>query len=268
MRFASLGSGSAGNALLVEGGKGADATTILVDCGFGPREIDRRSAALVGGGTRIDALVVTHEHGDHVGGAFRFAAAHEVPLYLTHGTWLAARSVPYADRVGPLLRFIDPFTRFVVRGVEIEPVAVPHDAREPVQFIVDDGDARLAVLTDLGHVSARVRAACVRLDALLLECNHDPRMLERNPRYPPSLKQRVGGPWGHLSNAAAAELLATIDQARLRRVVAGHLSRENNAPDLARRALAGALGSAPEDILIADQDLGLSWIDVGCRETI
>jgi len=261
VRFASLGSGSEGNALLVEGAGGAGC--VLVDCGFGVREAERRLRAAGREPTQIDAILVTHEHGDHVGGVFRLAHRHHIPVHLTHGTLRALGGlVPEAFDRGSLLRTFDSSVGFECAGLRIEPVPVPHDAREPVQYVVDDGSVRLGVLTDLGHGSPHVVRALARLDALVLECNHDLELLAANRRYTASLKRRIAGPWGHLGNAEAARILASIDRSRLRTVVAAHLSRHNNRPDLARAALATVFDDDPSRLQVADQERGIGWITV------
>ncbi len=260
MRFASLGSGSEGNALLVEAAGG---TTILVDCGFGRREAERRLRLAGCEPESLAAILVTHEHGDHVGGVLRLARAHGLPVYLTHGTLqaIAAQASELAGIDG-LLRVFDSHARFECAGLGIEPVPVPHDAREPVQYVIDDGRSRLGVLTDLGHGTAHVLRALARLDALVLECNHDAGMLAANPRYPATLKRRIAGPWGHLDNDAAAGILAALDRSRMSKVVAAHLSRHNNRPELAWAALAQVLGDdARRVISIADQDAGFGWLE-------
>ena len=261
MRFASLGSGSEGNALLVETRDGASLQRVLVDCGFGLREAERRLRALDCEPATLSAIVVTHEHGDHVGGVFGLAAAQGIPVYLTHGT-LRGCSTRRVGRAASLVRIVDPGCSFELKSFRIEPIAVPHDAYEPVQYVIDSGRKRLGVLTDLGHGSVHVIEALSRLDALVLECNHDEEMLAGNPAYPPVLKRRIAGPWGHLGNAESARILATIDRSRLRVVVAAHLSQQNNRPELARRALAGALESTPDEIRVADQADGLAWLEV------
>ena len=265
MRFASLGSGSDGNSLVVESSDGVRVTRVLIDCGFSLREARRR---LRGAGIEpdeIDAIVVTHEHGDHVGGVFRVSAAHDIPVFLTHGTLAASQGdadlAPRADEMS-LVRRITPDRSFEVGGMRITPVAVPHDAKEPVQYVIDDGRCKLGVLTDLGHASAHVRRSYSGLDALVLECNHDADMLASNARYPDVLKRRISGPWGHLANHAAAELLASLDTSRLRVLVAAHLSRQNNSPELARQALAQALASELQAVGVADQDAGFEWTEV------
>ena len=259
MRFASLGSGSEGNALLIESGDAVSPTRILIDCGFGLREATRRFERLGVSVDQIDAIFVTHEHGDHIGGAARLAIAAGATLHMTAGT----AAVGLVQRPAALrLMLLDAHQPLEVAGLRIEPVAVPHDAREPVQFVIDDGQTRLGVLTDLGHGTPHVVRAMSRLDAMVLECNHDAAMLEASD-YPRMLKRRISGPYGHLENSAAAAILGAIDQTRLRTVVAAHLSRSNNRADLARRALAEAWsGASEDDVRVADQDEGIAWMAV------
>jgi phosphoribosyl 1,2-cyclic phosphodiesterase len=251
VRFASLGSGSAGNALVVEAG----ATRILVDCGFPVEGTERRLARLGLAPAGITAIVLTHEHGDHADGVLPFARRHGVQVWMTHGT---ARAVPGAAADA---RIFDSHSPFAIDGLEVRPFPVPHDAREPAQLVLTDGAARLGVLTDTGSPTRHVAAMLSGCDALVLECNHDPTMLADGP-YPGWLKTRIGGPFGHLANDAAAALLAALDRSRLRHVVAAHLSETNNRPALATAALAGALGCAADEVLVADQVGGLDWLDL------
>ncbi|UCE30385.1 MAG: MBL fold metallo-hydrolase [Burkholderiales bacterium] len=257
MRFASLGSGSEGNALVVEAPDGVRPTRVLLDCGFGIRETRRRLERAGLGPEALDAVLVTHEHGDHAGGVARLARAFTLPVYMTYGTW---RAMPSGWIDETLVRIIDPHRAFAIGALGIEPFTVPHDAREPVQFVFDSGKARLGVLTDIGHPAPHLSAVLAGLTALVLECNHDQRMLAESD-YPPPLKRRIGGHYGHLANSAAAQLLGELDRRRLRRVVAAHLSRQNNRPELARRALAEVLGAAPIEVAVAMQDEGLGWCE-------
>ena len=152
----------------------------------------------------------------------------------------------------------DSHDQFAIGALEVTPVAVPHDAREPVQFVIGDGSRRVGVLTDLGVSTDHVEASLSGCEALVLECNHDLEMLARGD-YPYSLKQRIAGRLGHLHNEAAAAILSRIDTSRLTHVVAAHLSRDNNTPELARGALASALGCRDDWIGVADQASGFDW---------
>ncbi|MBL8381108.1 MAG: MBL fold metallo-hydrolase [Burkholderiales bacterium] len=263
MRFASLGSGSEGNALIVEAGRGA--TRVMLDCGFGLRECEKRLAHAGLVPADLAAILVTHEHSDHVGGVARFARKHGLAVFMTHGTYVAAGLGGPGAFQAPLdfeLTLIDTHTPFAIGDLEVLPFPVPHDAREPVQFVFQDGAARLGVLTDLGASTPHVEAMLSGCDALVLECNHDAAMLAAGP-YPPALRARVGGNYGHLENGQAASLLARVAHSGLRHVLAAHLSSRNNTPGLAQEALAGALGCAPQDIGIADQVQGFDWRALG-----
>ncbi len=251
MRFASLGSGSRGNAWLIEAGS----TRVLVDCGFSTRDTVRRLARLgVEAGT-IAAVLVSHEHADHARGVAGFADRYGCEVWLTDG---ARTALDAMGAVPGRLRRVDSHARFAVRDLEIAPFPVPHDAREPVQYAVSDGTRRFGILTDAGHVTPHMEAMLRGCDALAIECNHDVERLRRGS-YPQGLKARILGRYGHLDNLAAAELLGRVSGPRLQHVVAAHLSQENNTPGLARAALAGALGCEPEWIAVADQEHGCAW---------
>lgn len=257
MKFASLGSGSEGNALLISAASGLTTTHVMLDCGFAIRETERRLARLSLSAADLSAIIVTHEHQDHVGGVFKFARRHRIPVWLSHGTWEAV-----AERGADVdIHFCRDGEAVAIGDLQLFPYTVPHDAREPVQYVASDGGRRLGVLTDAGHGTAHMIEALGGCDALLLECNHDKTMLA-NSAYPPSLKARIGGAYGHLSNAASAEVLLGLDRSRLKTVVAAHLSRQNNTPELARTALCAVAGDNAFDIRIACQDDGFDWIPV------
>ena len=255
-RFASLGSGSSGNALVVQ----VDDTVVLLDCGLGVRDAGDRLARLGIDARSLAAILVTHEHDDHASGVYALAKRYELPVHLTYGTWRALFAEPDA-RPDPLTRLIDSHSPFVVDDLEILPFPVPHDAREPVQFVFSDGDRRLGVLTDTGAPTRHVADMLSGCDALVIECNHDPQMLARGP-YPRWLKARIAGDYGHLANEQSAAIVAAIDPARLKHVVAAHLSERNNAPGIAQAALASALGCTADWIGVADAQTGFDWRDL------
>lgn len=257
MRFASLGSGSEGNALLISAEQATARTTLMLDCGFGIRETERRLSKLGILPGELSGILVTHEHQDHVGGVFKFARRHKVPVWLTHGTSHAVAR----DSHGVELNICRDAQPLRIGNIEIFPYTVPHDAREPVQYVLSDGRVRLGVLTDAGHATQHLIKALGGCDALMLECNHDLEMLENSP-YPYSLKHRIGGAYGHLSNQASSEILAAIDRARLKTVVGAHLSAQNNTPELARDALTRVIDPAVTVIEIACQQEGFDWMDI------
>lgn len=231
MRVASLGSGSGGNATLVE----AAGTRLLIDCGFGPRVTERGLRALGVQPETLDGVVLSHEHGDHLHGLARLAARHGLAVHATRGTLRALPARP------PGAEAFDAQRALAIGGLTIEPFPVVHDAAEPCQFVVGDGRHRFGVLTDSGVVSAHMARALSTCDGLLLECNHDPAMLRAGP-YPRWLQDRIAGRYGHLDNGQAAALLATLDVARLQWVLAGHVSACNNDAAAVRAALGPALG--------------------------
>jgi phosphoribosyl 1,2-cyclic phosphodiesterase len=257
MRFSNLGSGSSGNSTLVEAGPAGQPTRLLVDCGFSMRELGRRLALRGVELGQIDAVFVTHEHGDHVGCALTLARRHGVRLCMSAGTWAALR-----QEVEPAsLHLLACGDTLDVGALQLKPFAVPHDAREPLQLRVHDGQHHLGLLTDLGEAPDSVAQALAGCDALLLEANHDREMLAAGP-YPWVLKRRISGRFGHLENSLSAALLRRLHHGGLRHVVAAHLSRQNNSPELAAQALAGALGTAAQDIVVADPAHGCGWLDL------
>ncbi len=251
MRFASLGSGSRGNATLVQAGD----TLLLVDCGFPLRDTEQRLARLGVAASQLHAVLVTHEHGDHCNGVRVLANRYRLPVYMTAGT---ARARQLADVQQAVV--IDSHNTFAIGDIQIQPVAVPHDAAEPVQYVFNWAGKRLGVLTDLGAITPFVRDHYRSCDALLLESNHCVDMLARGP-YPPSLKLRVGGRFGHLNNAQAAELLHEIEAERLQHLVIAHLSEKNNTLERVQTTMAEAL-QRMRNVLFACQEEGFDWLTI------
>jgi len=256
MRFASLGSGSAGNALVVE----VRNTRLMLDCGFSIKETVTRLARLNLAPNDISGIVVTHEHDDHAGGVFKFAAKYQIPVWLTYGTLkMVSRYMP--NKHDLTLNVVDSHYAFTIADIEVQPYPVPHDAREPIQCIFSDGALKFGVLTDVGRSTLHIEQRLSGCDALLLECNHDAGMLQTGP-YSWSLKKRVGGDLGHLENTDSANLLSKLDNSKLQHILAAHLSAKNNTPQLARAALGKVLNCEHDWIGIADQALGSDWRSV------
>ena len=254
MRFASIGSGSSGNALVVE----SDGTRLLLDCGFSVRETERRLVRLGVEAATLAAIVVTHEHDDHANSVFALAKRHGIPVFMSSGTLVALRDAGCDVDSGVSLRCVASDQAVEIESIRLHPYTVPHDAREPLQYVFSDGARRLGVLTDAGCATPFMRSMLSGCDALVLEANHDAGLL-MNGDYPPSLKARIAGRMGHLDNAASAALLRSLDQSRLKHLVAAHLSEKNNTAELARAALAEALGCAPDWIDVATQAEGFAW---------
>jgi phosphoribosyl 1,2-cyclic phosphodiesterase len=257
LRWRCLGSGSEGNALVIEARGGLFATRVLVDCGFGPRALARRLAAAELTLDDIDAVFVTHEHSDHAAGVAALLQRRRIPLLCSPGTRRAAGLDDPDFDWRPLRsgQAVD------LGEVQLRPFAVPHDAAEPLQLVASDGDRRFGLLTDIGAPTPDVARALDGVHALQLECNHDAGLLMGGD-YPYFLKQRIAGERGHLSNDQAAALLAMLDRSRLHTVAAAHLSRSNNRPERARAALDAVVGATAAIVAVADQDDGLDWIAV------
>lgn len=227
----------------------------MLDCGFGIRETERRLARLGRSPADISGIIVTHEHQDHVGGVFKLARRYRIPVWLSYGTYQAVQR----DTENVSVHFCRDSEKFAIGDLEFFPYTVPHDAREPLQYVATDGASRFGVLTDAGHATAHLVAALGGCDALMLECNHDRDMLA-NSTYPPSLRRRIGGALGHLSNDTTSQILSAVDRSRLKTVIGAHLSKQNNTAGLARAALTSALGAMSVDVMIACQDEGFDWI--------
>lgn len=253
MRFASLGSGSAGNCMVVE----QASTRLLLDCGFGERETLARLQKLALAAQDITAILITHEHDDHAKGAFKLAAKFNIPIWLSHGTKkMTERYLP--KKVQPIINVIDSHANFAIDDIQITPYPVPHDAREPIQFTFTNGQSKLGVLTDTGRSTPYIEQVLSGCDALVLECNHDITMLQKGP-YSFALKQRVGGRLGHLDNDSAAALLSKLDNSKLKHIVAAHLSAKNNTQHLAKQALSQVLNCEVDWVGVATQKEGFDW---------
>ena len=252
IRFASLGSGSKGNATLVEVGK----TRVLLDCGFSVKETEKRLLRLGCEPDSLDAVVVTHEHGDHVNGVGRLSRKYKLPVWLTVGTNEVAKDTDFNQTC-----FIDPHSNFDIGDLSLQPFPVPHDAREPCQFVFSDGAVRLGILSDLGRVTPHVLSSLDSLDALMLECNYDYDMLMEGS-YPYSLKKRVSGDLGHLDNKQSEAILKKLDLTKLQHLIGGHVSEKNNLPEFARQALYRGADCESEWISMACQENGFDWREV------
>jgi phosphoribosyl 1,2-cyclic phosphodiesterase len=257
LRFASLGSGSLGNALVVEVAR----TRLMLDCGFSLRETESRLARIGLEPSDLSGIIVTHEHADHGEGVFPLARRFGIPVWLTHGTLAALRETLAGADEECSFNLIDSQRGFSVGDLLVQPFTVPHDAREPVQYVLSDGANRLGVLTDTGCSTAHIRSNLSGCDALVLECNYDSGMLTCGP-YPAALKARIASHLGHLDNRTSGEILAALDRSRLRHVIAAHLSETNNTPELARAALAEVLRCEPRWISVATQEGGFDWRDL------
>ena len=252
MRIASLGSGSKGNATLVDTGE----TLLLIDCGLPRRDVEARLQSRGVSGRDIDALLVTHEHGDHCRGVVPFAKAYDLPVFLTAGT-AASRKLD-GLRSGVVIR---PGDQFSIGDLNIAAEPVPHDAREPVQFCLTHDGLKLGVLTDLGSITPHVVQAFSGCDALVLEFNHDPQMLADGP-YPHTVKKRVGGDFGHLTNSQARQFQDDADTTRLKMLFVAHISQQNNATELADAALLGWSDLASCRVINATQESGFDWFNL------
>ncbi|CAA0123927.1 Putative metallo-hydrolase YycJ [Halioglobus japonicus] len=251
MQFASLGSGSKGNATLVRGGD----TLVMIDCGFSLRETVRRLARLNVEPQQLDAILVTHEHSDHSSGVAALSRKFQIPMYLTHGTSSTGRCDGGYDQ-----RLFNCGDTLAIGSLSIKAVAVPHDAAEPCQYRLSHGEYTLGVLTDLGSITPHVLDNFRSCHGLLLEFNHDLPML-LDGAYPPHLKRRVGGDWGHLNNEQAADLLRQINVAQLRHLVVAHISEKNNSRSQAERALLSVLDTL-DQVVFAEQSVGFDWLDL------
>ena len=256
LRFKSLGSGSTGNAAVVESHDDKP-SRLLIDCGFGLRHLLARLDSAGLRGNDIDAIFITHEHGDHIGCAAAFAERYRIPLWMSAGTHAAIGSPP----LDGLLRIARDGEEITLGQMTVLPFTVPHDAKEPLQLTCTRGSVKLGVLTDLGHATSHVLSHLEACSTLLLEFNHDADLLAASG-YPDFLKRRVGGPYGHLSNDSAAQIAKEVGHSGLKTIVAAHLSLQNNSPALTLASLSQAAVVVTNELVIADAATGCDWIAV------
>lgn len=279
LRYKNLSSGSTGNATLVQASVGRSTTSsrkpsrVLVDCGMRLSRLQELLAVADVQPTDIDAIFITHEHSDHIGCVAQLASRYSIPVWASQGTHAALQDMqrklrakqPSHSQLVPgfeaLVHIASDNCPIAVGDLQLNPFTVPHDAREPLQLTCTDGNVKLGILTDLGHPSRHVIDSIAGCNALLLESNHDEEMLSKS-KYPAFLKARVGGDFGHLSNAQAAAVLTAVMHDKLRHVSAAHLSQQNNHPSLAQSALATVLGCMPAEVFAACPETGTPWMVV------
>ncbi|WP_028294184.1 MBL fold metallo-hydrolase [Oceanobacter kriegii] len=249
MRYVSLGSGSKGNSTLIEHNN----RSLLIDCGFSRKNLLVRLQQAQADGHQLEGLLVTHEHSDHAKGAMAVCELFDIPLYCSAGT---AIHMKWTDH--RLWNRLNCGDQVDLAGMKVGAITVPHDAREPLQFVVEGGNRKLGVLSDLGSLTRRIVDAYQGCHGLQLEANHDPDMLKVGP-YPPSLQKRVAGPYGHLSNAQCAELIGQIHWSGVQHITAGHISEKNNHPELVFGELSKVLGHLAEQVEILAQDDISGW---------
>ncbi len=274
LRYRSLGSGSSGNATVVEWlapSAVADQTPsrLLVDCGFGIKHLEARLLRAGLSGTGISAIFITHEHGDHIGSAVQFSERYQLPVWMSAGTYAGVGKPELGNR----LHLASDEQSFAIGALRVTPFTVPHDAREPLQLRVEVANTNtgenyiknagvLGICTDLGHATAHTLRNLSACTHLLLECNHDAGMLAASA-YPAFLRQRISGWAGHLDNVESERIAtALVQNGQLRHITAAHLSERNNSPAIVRSHMARALGCPTEDIGIACPQLGTPWTEV------
>lgn len=212
----------------------------------------------------LAAILVTHEHSDHIKGVARLANKARVPVYTTWGTWVDKLQGVLDES---LFQLINPHDEFTLAGMVVQPIPVPHDANEPCQFTFQANGMKLGVITDTGCVTPHMLEMYQGCDSLMLECNHDLQMLADGP-YPTSLKRRVASNLGHLNNQQAAEMLGQMQVEKLQHLVVTHISKKNNHPELAVAALLQVEACHEESIQVAQQDSGFDWLSIEAVEVI
>lgn len=276
VKFTILGSGSAGNCAYLESGE----TRLLVDAGFSTRQIRLRLASIGRTPENLSGILLTHEHSDHISGLLGLADKLHIPVFCNRGTqdgtlWAfkekwSKKTSQALENAGTLKskidwRLFETGASFEVGDVTIETFSVPHDAQDPVGYVLHTTAGQVGFATDLGHVTKLVTERIRAANVLVLESNHDVKMLQECPRRPWALKQRILGRHGHLSNATAAETVAQIMSDRLRHLYLAHLSRECNTPKLAQDIMAEQLfqiGAQHVRLQVAAQDVPCGTVEL------
>lgn len=240
MRFAVLGSGSGGNAAVVE----CDGLRLMIDAGLSAKQLTLRLRQIGVEPTSLDGILLTHEHGDHVRGLKVFLKQHPVPVFTTQAT---ARVVREAGIEGGTWKFFEAGQVFAIGALAVETFAIQHDAVDPVGFVVGNGSRRLGFLSDAGFVTRSMTERLRRLDGLFVEANYDEGLLEADTKRPWSIKQRISSRHGHLSNTQVADLIREISHPALGSVVLGHLSSDCNTPDIILTRLRACLAELGHD---------------------
>ncbi len=247
--FCTLFSGSSGNAAYL----GTDEGALLIDCGLSCKQVLQAMAAAKLDPAGLKAVLVTHEHSDHTKGVGVMARKLGLTVCATEGTWAGMEQTVGAIPLQQRMR-IDPGSSFFFGGMEIASFPIPHDANEPVGYRFYLPDTSIAIATDLGYFAPEVRSAVEGAELVLLESNHDPELLRQNPHYPARLKNRILGKKGHLSNESGAQAAVELVRTGTKHLLLGHLSSENNDPDLAYRtthsALTGAGAAVGRDVTL------------------
>lgn len=229
MKICSIASGSSGNCICV----GSESATLLVDAGISGKRVEQGLNTIDMTTKDVDAILVTHEHSDHIKGLGVLARKHEIPIYATSGTLDAVMSYSSLGKIPDgIFHVIEEDKAFAVKDLTIEPFRISHDAAQPVGYRISSEEKSVGIATDMGKYTNYIVDKLKGLDVLLLEANHDVRMLQVGS-YPYYLKQRILGDRGHLSNETAGRLLCEILHDKMRSIMLGHLSRENNYADLA-----------------------------------
>lgn len=256
IKFCSLYSGSSGNSLFISSGD----TRLLVEAGLSGKKIIEALCSIGEKASEIDAILVSHEHSDHIRGAGILSRKFNLPIYASQGTWKAMEKM-----IGPVLEcnkmIFSSYKPFQIGDITVTPFPIPHDANEPVGYSFCASGKKVTVATDIGHISMDLLNNFANSDLLLLESNHDVEMLKIGP-YPWPLKKRIASEQGHLSNEAAGEVVAYLAQKGTKRFLLGHLSKENNFPELAYQTVCNALY---EKCLEAGTDVA---VDVALRDHV